>query len=74
MLFRERDLAHAVAEVQDLERLDEERLPARGLVVHHAADLGTRLRAYRDDVPPVALRDDRLLQEWRELGRAEDLV
>src|SRR5207248_5327319 len=74
VLLRQSDLADAIPEVEDLERFDEERLPACGLVVHHAAHLRPRLRADRHDVAAVALRDDRFLEERCELRRAEDLI
>ena len=60
-------LTPRVAELDGDERLDEQRLAAARGVVDDALDPRSRLRLDRDDVPPVAERDDRLLQRVAEL-------
>ena len=55
-------LAPGVAELDGDERLDEQRLAAAGRVVDDALDPAPRLGLDRDDVAPVAKRDDRLLE------------
>ena len=64
-------LAPGVAQLHDHQRLDEQRLAAARRVVDDALDLGPRLGADRDDVAPVAQRDDRLLERAAELRAHE---
>ena len=60
-------LAPGVAQLDDHQRLDEQRLAAARRVVDDALDLGPRLGPDRDDVAAVAERHDRLLERAAEL-------
>ena len=60
-------LAPGVAQLDDHQRLDEQRLAAARRVVDDALDLGPRLGPDRDHVPAVAERHDRLLERAAEL-------
>ena len=64
-------LAPGVAELDRDQRLDEQGLAAARRVVDDALDPAARLGLDRDDVAPVAQRDDRLLERAPELGADE---
>ena len=72
--LRELRFAQRVVRLEDLERLDEHRRAARGLVVddplHRAAHLGL----HRHDVASAALRDELLLQRVGELRGPQQAV
>ena len=67
-------LAQRIVGFQDLERFDEDGLPARGLIVHDPFDRGPVLGLHRHDVAPAALRHDRILQEPQEIRRMDEAV
>ena len=67
-------LAERVVRFQDLERLDEDRLPARRLVVDDPLDRGAVLGLDRHDVAPTALRDDRVLQHPEQVRRPHESI
>ena len=74
LLLRELRLAPGVAQLDDDERLDEQRLAAAGRVVDDALDPALRLGLDRHDVAAVPERDDRLLEGAAELDRADERV
>ena len=74
LLLGELRLAPGVAELDDDERLDEQRLAAPGRVVDDALDPALRLGLHGHDVAPVPERDDRLLERAAELDRADEGV
>ena len=61
-------------DISERKRLDEERLAAARLVVHDAPHAALHLGADRHHVPPVAQRDQRLLEGRAELGRVDELL
>ena len=67
-----RRLRLAVAELDDLERLDEERLARAGGVVDDALHAAPRARLQREHRPPAALRDEVLLQVLADARRARE--
>ena len=60
--FGELQFALGVVQLDDRQRFDEQGRAAGGLVVDDGLDLPLELGAQRDDVAPVALGDDRVLQ------------
>ena len=68
LLLGELRLAPGVAELDDDERLDEQRLAAPRRVVDDALDAALRVGADGHDVAAVAQRDDRLLERAAELA------
>ncbi len=73
LLFGDLCLAPGVAQLDDDERLDEERLPAPRGVVDDALDPAACLGLDGHDVAAIAERDDRLLERRAEL-RAHERV
>ena len=67
-----RRLGEPVVQLDDRERLDEERLPGAGRVVDDARHLAARGRLHREHRPPAPLGDEALLQELAELARPRD--
>ena len=74
VLLVELALAPAVVQLDDLERLDEERLTAGRRVVDDAWQLSSGVRAHRHDVAAVARGDDRVLEHRRVLAAADERV
>ena len=67
-----RSLGQAVVQLDDGERLDEERLPGARRVVHHSRHLRTSRRANGEHGPAAALGEERLLQRVLHVARARD--
>ena len=67
-----RGLGKPVVQLDDRERLDEQRLPRARRVVHDARHLPARRRLDREDGPAAALGDEALLEELGQLARARD--
>ena len=66
--FGQLQLVPGVVQLHHRQRLHEQRLPGGGLVVDDRADAALEIGAQRDDVAPVALRDDLLLQDGCVFG------
>jgi len=72
LLFRKLRLAPAIVEFYDRQGLDEQGGAGPGLVVDEPGDAPLEFGAQGDDITPLALRDNRLLQELRIGGRPDD--
>ena len=62
-------LGEAVVQLDDVERLDEERLPGRRCVVHDAGNAAPRARLHREHGSAGTFGDERLLQMRLQGGR-----
>ena len=60
-------LAQRVVRFEDLQRLDEDGRPRRGLIVDDALHRAAHLRLHGHDIAAAAQRHDRLLERAREL-------
>src|SRR5207249_6693649 len=72
--LRELRLAQRVVRLEDLERLDEDRGAARGLIVDDPLHRAAHLRLDRNDVAAATLGHELLLQHPRELRGAQQPV
>ena len=67
-------LAPDVAQLDDDQRLDEQRLAAARLVMDDALHLAALVGADRDHVATVAQRDERFLKDTRHLAAVHQLL
>ena len=74
VLLVELALPPAVVQLDDLERLDEERLTARRRVVDDPLQLSPGVRTHRHHVAAVPCGDDRVLEHRRVLAPADERV
>ncbi len=68
------EFAHAVAHLDGRERFDEDRRAARARVVDDPRNFAFRFRANRNDVPSIALCDDRFLNHLRVCRGGEEAL
>ena len=72
VLLLDTQRAQAVVDVERVERFDEQRVPGRRRIVHHARDRVAELRLHGNHEAPVADGHDRILDRLRVAWRAQD--
>ena len=72
--FGQLQFAEGVVHLDDRQRFDEQGRAARRLVVDDGLDLSLELGAQRDDIAPVALGDERILQHRHGLAVGDVLL